>query len=306
MYQVHLQISGDQWLNQQQVEQQLSQIVDQHQWVCFDTGAEGISLKNSRILSVIERWANSTQHSKDRIVINSPNNFEITPYENLNKSTANHFFSMSGHYYTDVPETLPASKLFGLFLGRHTQQRDNIAKDCFSLFEKHFLFSIMKSSYAVNPWSNELHNIRSLDDTAVKDQYTGQIDTNASLLRFYPQFQIELVVETCVAGETFFPTEKTVRAISGKKPMLIFGPKFFIANLKKLGFQTYNQCWDESYDLLEGADRWQAMLKIISNIVNNGYNTNQAQSIAQHNVDHLRQWHRYTTPKNMPRVIHDN
>jgi hypothetical protein len=88
--------------------------------------------------------------------------------------------------------------------------------------------------------------------------------------------------------------------------MLIFGPKFFITNLKELGFKTYDQCWDENYDCLEGVERWQAMLKIISNIVNNGYNSEQAQSIAQYNVDHLRQWHRYTTPKNMPRVIDDS
>jgi hypothetical protein len=304
---ISIRVCGDQWINSEQVREQLENInVQPTEWVCFDTGAEGISLKSSGILDTIDQWADHTHHSKDRIVINSPNNFEITPYQNLNKSKANHFFAMSGHYHTEVPENLPDSRLFGLFLGRHTQHRDSIAKDCFRMFEQHFLFSIMKSSYVVNPWSSELHNIGSLDDMSVKDQYTGQIDSNASLLKFYPQFQIELVTETCVIGETFFPTEKTIRAISGNKPMLIFGPKFFIANLKEIGFKTYDQCWDENYDCLEGVERWQAMLKIISNIANAGYNIKQAQSIAQYNVDHLRQWHQYTTPKNMPRVLHDS
>ena len=163
----------------------------------------------------------------------------------------------------------------------------------------------MKSKYAVNPWSSDLHNIWSIDNLAVHDQYTGQLDTNANLLNFYHKFQIELVAETCCLGETFFPTEKTIRPIVGRRPVLIFGPQNFLSNLKQLGFQTYSQCWDESYDNLEGQRRWQAMLEVIQHIVDHGYNVDQARSIAQHNAQHLLQWHKYTTPRTMPRVIHD-
>jgi hypothetical protein len=306
MHKVHLKISGDQWLNPQQVTEELSKITDAEQWVCFDTGAEGISLKHSGILQIIDHWVETSGHRVDRVVVNSPNNVEQLPYENLNKNAANHFFAMSGHYARAVAPLMPTARIFGLFLGRHTQQRNVIASDCHRLYNQHFLFSIMRSSYNVSPWSKDLHGIESLDNLFVRDQYTGTVDTNASLLDFYPQFQIELVAETCCHGETFFPTEKTIRPLLGKKPVLIFGPRFFLANLRKLGFRTYDQCWNESYDELEGSERWQAMLAVIDTIVQQGYDRSLADTVANHNAQHLQQWHRYTTSRNMPRVIHDS
>lgn len=305
MHTVHLKISGDQWVNAQQVEQELNLLRDPAQLICFDTGAEGISLKHSGILSVIDQWAMRTGHPADRIIINTPNNFESIPYRHANTSTGNHFFAMSKHYFSQVPCPKSSARLFGLFLGRHTQQRNIIASDCLSRFDQHFLISIMKPNVDLNHWSPDLHHIQSLDNMSVGDQYTGVVDTNASLLKFYPEFQIELVAETCCVGETFFPTEKTIRPLSAKKPVLIFGPQFFLANLQHMGFKTYDQCWDESYDRLEGQDRWQAMLLVIEHIIAQGYDKDLAESIAEHNMVHLTNWHQYTTPRDMPRVIHD-
>lgn len=305
MHTVHLKTSGDEWLNSQQVNQELSNLNDPTQLVCFDTGAEGISLRHSGILDTINHWVQATNHNPDCVVINSPNNFEITPYQNLNQSAGNHFFAMSQHYQQTVAEPRQNAKLFGLFLGRHTEQRNIIARDCFNNYQQHFLFSILKSSFRVNPWSPELHDIGSIDDLYVRDQYSLEFNTNASLLKFYPEFCIELVVETCCLGETFFPTEKTIRPLLGQRPVIVFGPRHFLKNLQRLGFQTYAQCWDESYDEFESADRWRAMQVVIDHIVQHGYDKNLACNIARYNSEHLKQWHEYTTPRDMPRVIHD-
>jgi hypothetical protein len=45
------------------------------------------------------------------------------------------------------------------------------------------------------------------------------------------------------------------------KPVIIFGPQYYLARLRSLGFQTYHDIWDESYDLYSGPERWNLMQK---------------------------------------------
>jgi hypothetical protein len=298
---ITVRANGDSWANPEQVKEQLA-TVHPLEPVCFDTGAEGISLSHSGVLDFIDQWASATGHSQDQIVINSPNVYEKTQYQNINHAD-NHFLQLSGHYKTEVPNIDPTSSKFGFFIGRHTDIRDQIAVDVIKHYSDHFVMSVMKTSYAVSPWSELVRNIPSIDDLYVRDQYFGSIDTNLSLLQHYHRFQIELVAETMCSGITFFPTEKTFRPITGRRPFLVFGPVNFLNNLQQLGFKTYHSCWDESYDQLEGQDRWQAVRLIIDDIISNGYDIEKVQQIADYNQQHLTQWHALTMPKNMPRVI---
>jgi hypothetical protein len=150
----------------------------------------------------------------------------------------------------------------------------------------------MKTAYVVSPWSKIVQTIPSVDDMAVRDQYQGSVDTNLSLLKFYNQFQIEIVAETMCAGTTFFPTEKTFRPMVGRRPFLVFGPTNFLNNLRELGFRTYSECWDESYDQYQDQERWNRMQSVIEDIILNGYNVELAKEIAEHNRAHLTKWHR--------------
>ena len=300
---ITVRVSGDSWLNLAKVIEQLTDIKSTD-WVCFDTGAEGISIEYSGILTFIDQWVASSGHPHDRVVINSPNNYEQTPYRNICESKVNHFFAMSGHYRTVVPNINPNATQFGFFVGRHTEQRDQIARDIINNYRSRFVISIMKSRYVRSPWSTELQSIPSIDNLTINDQYTGQVNTNLSLLQYYNRFQIELVAETMCMGTTFFPTEKTIRPILGGRPFLIFGPKNFLSNLQQLGFQTYNDCWSESYDQFEGRERWQAMRAVIDSL--ESYDVDRAQEIAYYNQQHLKKWHQNVPPKNMPRVIDDH
>jgi hypothetical protein len=299
---ITVRASGDTWLNSAKVIEQLVGI-EPIDWVCFDTGAEGISLEYSGILKFINQWVETSGHPRDRVIINSPNNYEKTPYKNICESKANHFFAMSGHYQTAVPNINPRARQFGFFVGRHTKQRNQIALDIINNYREQFVMSIMKSRYIQSPWSEELQVIPSIDNLSINDQYQGEVDTNLSLLQYYNRFQIELVAETMCMGTTFFPTEKTIRPILGGRPFLIFGPKNFLSNLQQLGFKTYNDCWNENYDQLEDMERWQAMREVIETIKT--YDIDRAQQIAHYNQQHLKQWHQLIPPKNMPRVIDD-
>jgi hypothetical protein len=230
---VSVKVSGDAWIDRQSVVNQLQQITPMD-WVCFDTGAEGISLIHSGILEFIDHWVKHSNHPARRVVINSPNRYECTQYKNINGAD-NHFLQLSGHYYTEVPEIDPTATKFGFFVGRHTDQRDQIAQDIIAHYQSNFVMSVMKTVYNPSPWHRSVQTIPSIDNVFVRDQYTGDIDTNLSLLKFYNQFQIELVAETMCAGITFFPTEKTFRPITGRRPFLLFGPVHFLNNLREIG-----------------------------------------------------------------------
>lgn len=127
--------------------------------------------------------------------------------------------------------------------------------------------------YSFEQWSKSF-DIPSIDNYAVRDQYQNKDYSDAykfmkvqfNLLRYYSSFDVELVAETFVRGSTFFPTEKTVRPIIGQKPFLVYGPKHYLTNLKKLGFRTFGKFWDESYDKYEGAERWIRMQYVIQQL----------------------------------------
>jgi len=69
------------------------------------------------------------------------------------------------------------------------------------------------------------------------------------LVDYYNQFFCEIVCETYFSGNTFFPTEKTLRPIILSTSFIIHGPVNFLRNLKELGYKTFDRWWSEEYDM---------------------------------------------------------
>jgi hypothetical protein len=63
-----------------------------------------------------------------------------------------------------------------------------------------------------------------------------------------------------VAGETYIPdghtkfSEKTVKAILYERPFVSYGNPGILKYLKKFGFRTFSDYWDESYDDIKDDD----------------------------------------------------
>ena len=57
-----------------------------------------------------------------------------------------------------------------------------------------------------------------------------------------------LVLESDVTRSVFFLTEKTVKPLLIGQPFVIHGSLGFLQHLKNLGFSTFGDLWDESYD----------------------------------------------------------
>ena len=93
------------------------------------------------------------------------------------------------------------------------------------------------------------------------------VDT-VPLHQFYKKLFLDIVCETWHEGECFYPTEKTSRPIVCHTPFVIYGPKNYLANLHKLGFKTFSDWWDETYDQHHGVDRILMINRIIAQLAN--------------------------------------
>jgi hypothetical protein len=121
--------------------------------------------------------------------------------------------------------------------------------------------------------------------------------------RVYKNFLIDIVAETFTTGDCFFITEKTVRPMLLKKPMIVMGPQDFLEYLRQMGFKTFNDFWDENYDGFAEQNRYQKILELIDHIAQHPMDKlvdtyQRMQPILDHNYDLLmRQGYRTTITK---------
>jgi hypothetical protein len=310
MITIPVRVCGDTWINPKEVEDALFSS-DPASKISLDFQAEGPSIQALKILNLLDRYCVESKRLPDSIfIVNNPNNIEKTQYENVTPGHS-HFFKMSKNYWSDFRPAKKNCKKFGYFVGRRTVSRVKILYDLWHERNDQCLFSVM-NSHSIPAWTQSQGivlekiadwmtpeqnisfcdwftncTVTSLDGHFVRDQYIENPITNQDLLNFYDQFAVEIVAETYTLGDTFFPTEKTVRPIMAGKPMIVYGPKNFLTRLRSLGFETYNSCWDESYDQLEGPQRWEAIKKILDQVQTDQHTT----QIAQHNRENLKKFY---------------
>ena len=133
------------------------------------------------------------------------------------------------------------------------------------LFEIQRLFefapqSIDKFVSAMTCWPQQ---VESIDTYTIGNNTTGHTD---QLAQYYPNFLIDIVGETWTQGNAFYPTEKTIRPILLKKPMIVMAGRDYLEYLRQLGFQTFNHFWNEDYDGYENAERYAKILELIHDL----------------------------------------
>jgi hypothetical protein len=317
MITIPVRVCGDHWINSQEVGYLLNQIAGKDT-IELDFQAEGPGLAVLGILQIINQYCNNYRVDTKSIFINNWSNAaEPVPYTVANLHLRSHFFDRSQNYWLEqvVPST--HEHVLGFFIGRRTIPRLMAMHYLYHAYKNSSLLSCLSTVNAL-PWQQpptgmnldliqhwvsadseksfcqwcESDPVSSLDGHSIRDQYQQGINTNWDILQFYSKFDIELVSESYTRGDTFFPTEKTVRPIMAAKPMLVYGPKKFLLRLRQLGFETYHSLWDESYDQLEGPDRWHAIKHIIDSIMSWTHCRRldllqQADQIAMKNRQHL-------------------
>ena len=140
-------------------------------------------------------------------------------------------------------------KMFDCLLGKAREHRQFISRQYFkSKFKDKIIFSYVKDNLSTGIWDFE---VRDLTNTV---QWVEDKDDNATLLcnylpiHIYNQTYYSIVAETFTKNSFSFFTEKTAKPLVAKRPFVVFAGQYHLKNLRHLGFQTFNNIIDESYD----------------------------------------------------------
>ena len=107
----------------------------------------------------------------------------------------------------------------------------------------------------------------------------------------YNQTNFELVCETLGNDDNvFWPTEKITKPITMRHPFIVFGGQHFLKHLKTLGFQTFHEHINESYDnIADPRERTKAIADLVKS-----FDLPKAQKffadtrqICDHNFNHM-------------------
>ena len=96
--------------------------------------------------------------------------------------------------------------------------------------------------------------------------YPIQHPSNLNLLQYYRDIFVDIVVEPNVSGTCFLATEKVWRPIIAKRPFIVVSNPGYLNNLKRLGFKTFDNFWDEEYDHCAEADRINKIAPLLQSI----------------------------------------
>jgi hypothetical protein len=77
-----------------------------------------------------------------------------------------------------------------------------------------------------------------------ESHYSADFDINN-----YNDTDIEVILETLFDDSRLHLTEKSLRPIACGQPFILAGTPGSLNYLRSYGFKTFNECWDESYDL---------------------------------------------------------
>jgi hypothetical protein len=119
------------------------------------------------------------------------------------------------------------------------------------------------------------------------------------------KFLVDIVGESHVADGVFIPSEKTLRPMMMKQCFVIFSSLEYYKNLHKLGFKTFNEFWDESWDDIDQFNMFEKSEKIAKtiNTISSNYTIDElmdkTKSIREHNyqqcikIYHSDVWEKY-------------
>ena len=80
---------------------------------------------------------------------------------------------------------------------------------------------------------------------------------------------INIATETTFVTNELFLSEKILKPILGYQPFIVFGPYGYLTELKKYGFKTFSDIWDESYDdIQDPIERAKTLISLVKHLNN--------------------------------------
>ena len=251
--------------------------------VTINTNREGICLESAGFYKLLDHMCDIFSIDKSKITILTDN--ELETHDNYNITIGRSYWldntkSIIPQGYSPTKNT--QLKTLGCFVGKinwhrlimvswlYTNHRDQCLLTCH--YRNDDVQKLQSELTELNFFMcSELDSINFLKHCPLIideefTEFTILPPAHLNIIKQYDKIFLDLVIETYVMGNTFFPTEKTMRPIIAQTPFIIMGPKNYLSNLKKLGFKTFDQWWNEDYDQLEGADRIVEIKKRLTDI----------------------------------------
>jgi hypothetical protein len=184
------------------------------------------------------------------------------------------------HKLKELDHTTPKSMYFDALLGQPRAHRDfvydsiqsqNLQKQILTTYQNQggslFINNFFKTNFEWEP------DIEHFDSTVTRStdsvQYQGcQIALSKILpIQVYNRTAYSIVTETGRYNQYSFFTEKTTKPMMARRLFVMFSGYKFLQNLQNLGFQTFGNVIDESYDLMyNDNDRWSAAFEQVQRL----------------------------------------
>lgn len=153
------------------------------------------------------------------------------------------------------------------------------------------------NSYFLLPQShkaNILSNMNLLENKLIidTDNQHGSLSSEIEIDSIQKAF-VNVITETIFYENKVHLTEKTFKPIVAKMPFLLMAGAGNLAYLRKYGFKTFGDYWDEGYDLIQNnTDRYNAVLTILKDLCNKSHAElvemkRDMQDILEHNFNHF-------------------
>lgn len=214
------------------------------------------------------------------------------------------WFKTTTGLYKDLPEVLSTieyrdvkPKFFDALLGSPKPHRTFVAE----AVKENQLQDKVVLTYG-GKWSNKQfyakdYFIYEPGTQVMSDQHIGTMDwalyhgKQCHLSQIIPvsvfnDTAYSIIAETDYDNTLSFFTEKTAKALIAKRLFVVYSGYKFLANLRSLGFKTFDSVIDESYDLmLNGQERYQAAFQQIKYLCSQPQKPilEKIQSIVEHN-----------------------
>jgi hypothetical protein len=227
---------------------------------------------------------------------------KVVQYENFLKDLQDLYRQLPTNYFDQIDYQSPKPFYFDALLGYERPHR---------LAVKEHLEKYHKDRCILTCYGNRLNSIKVSDIDGSKylwphdvdiDQIPPDTDLFAALMvryyrilinicyiipiEVYNQTAYSVVTETCTNNSFVFVTEKTIKPMLARRLFVVFAGQYHLRHLKNLGFQTFENIIDESYDLIEDPHkRWAAAAQQIDRLCAMDQQTvlDAVQSAVEHN-----------------------
>ena len=140
-----------------------------------------------------------------------------------------------------------------------------------------------------SPISNDINHFNFLkDNSPIHIESAPNLHYNLACnitTEDYDKTFISVISETLIYEDTLFISEKTFKAIANNHPFMILGNRNSLKALHKMGYKTFHDLIDESYDNLDSIHRMDAIIDEIRKWLSNP-NKIQHLEWMQHIINH--------------------